>query len=277
MLESLDDQVTERLNAFAGVTVSVRVPVSPTVKCSADGEIVTTSGRAFTTTTVAVAFASESAVLSAVTVACPAPTAVTTPADVTVATPGLLEIHLTFRLGAVVGRTVAVNPAVSPTLSSTRVGSSVTLTVTGGAVTVTVALAGVPPVFGVAVIVAVPTLTAVTRPDADTVAMFILLDVHVTDLSGRLNGKTVAVTSKVRPASRVIALVESVTRPSDLRTMTMILRERPPVFVITVIVAVPADTAVIPPLEFTDTTFGLLDSQCTTLSAAFSGRTVATN
>ena len=53
------------------------------------------------------------------------------------------------------------------------------------------------------VIVAVPTAFAVTKPEADTVATDVLLDVHVTLLSVALLGNTVAVSCCVLPFSSV--------------------------------------------------------------------------
>src|SRR5205823_7202626 len=110
----------------------------------------------------------------------PSATSVTSPVWDTVATVGVLDVHAT-------GRPVRVLPAtsLSVTLSCTvpwagtvAVAGLTTTDATGTSVTVTAALPAFPSL--VAVIVAVPAATAVTRPLVLTVATLPLLVVHVT-------------------------------------------------------------------------------------------------
>jgi hypothetical protein len=116
-----------------------------------------------------------------VIVAVPALTGVTSPlAGSTVATPVLSELHATARPGRrdplpslVMALACAVSTAVIV------LGVRVTATVaTGIGVTVRVALPLLPSL--VAVIWVVPATTAVTSPEAETVATAVLLELHVT-------------------------------------------------------------------------------------------------
>ena len=106
----------------------------------------------------------------AVIVAVPLPTAVTSPADETVATEALDVAHVTVGFEITVppaSRTVATRVAVSPADVKLRlVGASVTDWATWLTVAVAVALADP----DVAVMVAVPSETAVTSPADETVA-----------------------------------------------------------------------------------------------------------
>jgi hypothetical protein len=111
--------------------------------------------------------------LVAVIVAAPAPTPVTRPLAETVAKPVFDELHVTNRPVSVAppaSRVVAISCTVPPTVTLFVAG--VTVTVATGAATTAVTTAEAVPVFVslVAVIVAVPAPTAVTRPLADTVA-----------------------------------------------------------------------------------------------------------
>ena len=118
--------------------------------------------------------------LVAVIVAVPSATPLTSPVVDTVAMLLLLEPHVTTRSVTTVpfaSLTTAVSCVVDPLL--TLVGEGVTVTVpTGTAVTTT----EVEPLLLslVAVIVAVPGDTAVMRPADDTVAIVLLLELHVT-------------------------------------------------------------------------------------------------
>ena len=118
--------------------------------------------------------------LVAVIVAVPGETAVTSPEADTVATPGALEVH-------VMTRPVSVRPFASEVVAvSWRVVPLTTLAEPGLTTTVAtgadVTLSGAFPLFPslVAVMLAVPTETAVTSPAELTVATAELLEVHVT-------------------------------------------------------------------------------------------------
>jgi hypothetical protein len=124
--------------------------------------------------------------LVAVIVAVPTPTAVTVvvplvPLDgLTIKTAVLLEIQLTVRpvkIAPIAFFVVAVNGWLSPTTIGVVSAESVTA-VTGATVTVIEDV----PIFPslVAVIVAPPGLTAVTRPFPSTVATVTSLELHVT-------------------------------------------------------------------------------------------------
>jgi hypothetical protein len=117
--------------------------------------------------------------LVAVIVALPAATAVASPVPDTVAAAVLLDAHVIVRPVSVfpdASFSVAVNCCVPPACSDADAGDSVT--VATGACTVMLDV----PVFPslVAVMVAVPAATAVTRPELDVVATLLLLVDHVT-------------------------------------------------------------------------------------------------
>jgi hypothetical protein len=104
------------------------------------------------------------------TTAVPAPVAVTTPDALTVATLGAPDVHDTVRPVSVLPREsfgVAVSVTVPPIVKSAWPGDTSTVD-TGTGVTVMSAVPLLPSL--VAVIFAVPTVTAVTSPLADTVA-----------------------------------------------------------------------------------------------------------
>jgi hypothetical protein len=116
--------------------------------------------------------------LVAVICAVPAATAVTRPEPATVATPVLVELQLItrpVRTLLLASRVVAVACVVCPGFNEPAARVTETLaTGTGGAeTTVSVALAVWPSL--VAAICAVPTATAVTKPEPETVAMLLLL------------------------------------------------------------------------------------------------------
>ena len=144
-------------------------------------------------------------------------------------------------------------------------------------VTVTVTLA-VKPFVVVAVMVAVPTDTAVTIPAFDTVAMPLLLLCHVTLRSVALAGVTTAVRFSVSPMFWVSVSGETVTSvgsTSAVATVMVAVAVRP-FDVVAVIVAVPAATAVTTPAFDTVATPLLLLCQVTLRSVAFAGVTLAT-
>jgi len=115
----------------------------------------------------------------AVIIAVPSATEVTRPADETV-TSGTVEFHVTVGLAIMLSFasfTVAVIVAVSPNDAKLRlVGDRVTELATWDTVTVAVLLAEP----DVAVIVAVPSATEITKPADDTVAFVVSEDAHVT-------------------------------------------------------------------------------------------------
>ena len=108
---------------------------------------------------------------------------VTSPADDTVATEVFDVVHVTVAPLIVLPTasfTVAVRVTVSPTDVKVLVlGETVTVEAVCDTVTVTVAVALTEP--DVAVIVALPFATAVTRPDDETVATDEFVVAHVTD------------------------------------------------------------------------------------------------
>ena len=136
----------------------------------------------------------------AIIVAVPADLAVTVPFE-TVATLLLLVVHVTVLSVASEGVIVAVSVSVLPLFMVADVlFRLMPVTATVGFVTVTVQVA-VLPLLVFAVIVAVPAALAVTVP-FDTVAMLLLLVVHVTVLSVALEGVIVAVSVSELPVSR---------------------------------------------------------------------------
>src|SRR5687767_10640037 len=117
---------------------------------------------------------------AAVIVAAPGATAVATPADVTVTTALLLEVHVTVRATPGSASTLATKPCVPPGFIVTAAGETTTLR-TAGATTVIVTLAFLlTSAVAVAVMLAVPAAAAVTRPLASTDATFAALEAQVT-------------------------------------------------------------------------------------------------
>ena len=157
--------------------------------------------------TVAVPFADPDV---AVIVVVPSATAVTNPADETVATDELDVTHVTVApemMFPAASLTVATRVAVSPAEVKLRlVGARVTDWATW--LTVTVAVALTDP--DVAVMVAVPSMTAVTSPAAETVATDELDVTHVTvapEMMFPPESLTVATRVAVSPADVKLRLV----------------------------------------------------------------------
>jgi hypothetical protein len=178
----LDAHVTTRpVRTFplASLVVAVKVGVEVLGTVVADGDTVTlATGTGVTVTTALPDFPS----LVAVIVVVPATKPVTTPAELTLATSGLLDVHDTTRFVTTVpltSVTVTASGVVEPTTTLAVAGCTTTVA-TGGSVTDTDALPSFPSL--VAVIVAVPTATPVTTPPA-TVATDVLFDDHVTTRS----------------------------------------------------------------------------------------------
>jgi hypothetical protein len=152
---------------FTSLTVAASVVVLPAMTLTVAGVTVTLPTGMEVTVTVALPLLPS---LVAVIVAEPAATPVTTPVAETVATPVLLDDQVTVRSSRVTpfaSFTVATNGVVCPTVTLGVAGDTTTLP-TGAGATVTVVL---PLTFSlVAVMVAVPVATAVTRPAEVTVA-----------------------------------------------------------------------------------------------------------
>ena len=136
--------------------------------------------------------------LVAVMVALPAANAVTSPDAETVASAVLSELHVMTRPSStppLASRVIAVACVIWPTVSDAELRETPTDD-TGageGAAIVTAALPAWPSL--VAVMVALPAVTAVTSPDAETVAASVLSDFHAMVRSARTTP----------PASRVTA------------------------------------------------------------------------
>ncbi len=142
-------------------------------------------------------------------------------------------------------------------------------------VTVTVHAAVLPLAF--TVIVAVPLATPVTTPDELTVATDVLLLLQETDWSVALVGATVAFSVEVFPAARESVVYESetdVTATTEDETVTVQVEVMP--LALTVITAVPFETAVTTPAELTVATEALLLVQVKDWSEASVGRMEAT-
>jgi hypothetical protein len=212
-----------------------------------------------------------------VIVVVPAFTAVTRPLPSTVATVGSDDVHLTLLSIALAGDTVAVICEVPPMLRDTLLLLSVT-PVTATLDTVTEHVAVYRPSFVVTVIVVVPAFSADTEPLLLTVATDGSDDAHVTLLSVALDGSTVAVIDEVPPTVSDKLVLLSVTPVTDMfDTDTEEVAVCRPSLVVTVIVAVPAFTAVTNPLLLTVATDESEDVHDTPLFVAVLGVTVQFN
>jgi hypothetical protein len=189
----------------------------------------------------------------AVTVAAPSATAVTSPADDTVATKELEVVHVSVAPGMLFppeSFTVATSDAVSPTHESERlVGDSVTVAVAWRTVTDAVVLAEPE----VAVIVAEPFATEATSPADDTVATAVSDVAHVTvapDMVFPTASFTVAVIVAVSPTDAKLRLVgDSVTDAAVWATVTDAIALTEPDWA--KMVALPTEIAVTSPLANT--------------------------
>jgi hypothetical protein len=203
--------------------------------------------------------------LVAVMLALPAATPVTTPVVLTVATEVLSEDHVTdrpTRTFPAPSFVVAVACVVLPTPIIEDPTDTVT-EATDAEMTVTVADPVLPSL--VAVMPAVPTLTAVTSPVVDTVATAGLLDNQLTARPVRtlpLASLVAAVAWVVEPITTVEAASDTVTEATG-GTMTVIVAVPlcPPLAA--VMPAVPTPTAVTAPVADTVATAELLDDQLT--------------
>ena len=211
-----------------------------------------------------------------VTVAIPAPFAVTTPFS-TVTTEELGEYHVTLRSVAFAGVTAAVSVALPPTVSESSVLFSVTpVTSTVGTLTVTVQNA-VLPLEVVTVTVAVPSPTAVILPFS-TVATDGSDELHITDLSVVSSGTTVAVSTPVFPTTSDMVDLSNVT-PAAMTTEFLTVTVQVAAFpleVVAITTAVPAFFAVTIPFSTVATAVSEL-VHVTVLSVASAGITAAVN
>lgn len=258
----------------ASSAVTVTVIVVPVRMIGIGSDVVTASesswaggggGGAFTVI-VAVPFCPS---LLAVIVAVPAATAVTTPLLDTVATDWLLDDQSTTRPVRTLpceSFVVAESVVVVPTSIVAVVGETSTVaTGTGaGAVTVIVAL----PVFPslVAVIVAMPGATAVTVPEALTVATPFAVEAHTIWRPVRVcpcASYVTAVSVTVDPVTTVLDGGATVTELTGTGAGALTLIVALPVLpsLVAVIVALPALFAVTTPDVLTDATAGALDAQ----------------
>ena len=257
--------------ALSGLTVAVRVASSPSFK---DKEVLSrvmevTATELFETTTMHLAVLSPAL---AVMVAVPFLTAFTLP-SVTVAMASLEEVHVTVLSVALSGLTVAVRVSSPPTVKDMEDLSRVMeVTSTKPFLTVTLQVAVLSPAL--AVMVAVPSLTAVILPSS-TVATSVLSEVQVTALSVALSGLTVAVREISSPSvisSEVWSREMDVTATNFAFTVTAQVAVLPPAFA--VMVAEPSFTAVTTP-SFTVATAVLEELQETVFSEALLGLIVA--
>jgi hypothetical protein len=211
-------------------------------------------------------------------VALPAATAVTNPLDDTVAIPAALLLHVTFLFVALDGATVAVNVSAPPTSSVVELLLRDTpVTAVGGTVTVQVAVLF--PSSLVTVITALPVDTALTKPIEDTEATAALPLLHVTFLFVALEGDTAAVKVSVLPMVIVVNVLfkdtpVTATLLVPLETLTAQVAVLLPSKVVTVMVALPAETALTVPPD-TLATVLLLLLHDTFLFVALEGETVA--
>jgi hypothetical protein len=201
--------------------------------------------------------------LAAVIFAVPGPTAVTIPVPDTVATFVLSELHVTIRPVNTPARaswSVAVACVVVPATIVLSVIATLT-DATGAGVTVSVATPVLPSL--VAVIIAGPSLTAVTTPLLDTVATALLLELQ---LNGRpvsrppLASRVVAVACDVSTAVIVVGTRATVTEATETGTTVIVALPLLPSLVAT-ISAVPGATAVTTPVADTVATPGSADDQ----------------
>jgi hypothetical protein len=193
----------------------------------------------------------------------------------TVATAVLLLVHVTARLVAFVGITVAVSVSVAPTLTARLVLFRIT-PVTAIGFTVTTQVDFFLPSVVVTVIVALPAAFPVTTPLELTVATAVLLLAHVTALFVAFVGATVAVSAPVDPTLTGRLVLFRFTLVTAIGfTVTAQVDFFLPSVVVTVMVALPATFPVTTPLELTVATVVLLLAHVTALFVAFVGATVA--
>jgi hypothetical protein len=201
--------------------------------------------------------------LVAVMFTVPALTAVTSPVSETVAAAVLSELQVIVRpvrTPPLASRSVA-KACVVPTASMVVAASATLTDATGAAVTVNIALPALPSL--VAVMLAVPAATAVTRPVLDTVATAVLSELHATarPLSvPPLPSSVIAVACAVSTAVMEVGVRATVT---DATGTAVTVMDAFPLFpsLVAVIIAVPMDNVVTSPVLETIATTVLPDAQ----------------
>src|SRR3989449_887219 len=214
------------------------------------------TGTGFTVTAALPVFPS----LVAVIVTAPAPAPVTSPVEVTVATAGVLDAHVTARPAstlAAASLSVAVSCTVPPTYTFGTVGLMVT-DATGTVDTVSAAVPFCPSL--VAVIVAAPTATPVTSPVTDTVAIAVFELAHViarppSTFPAASFGVAVSCTVPPTYMLGVVGLTATEATGTKL-TVTAVVPLCPSL--VAVIVTLPADWPVTRPLALTPASAALL-------------------
>ncbi len=206
-----------------------------------------------------------------VTTVSPRATAVILPSASTVAIASSPEVQVTVLSVASSGKISRTGVNVPPTVSVIASGFRVMLSTCVG-MTVTLHVAVLPP--QVAVIVASPTLIAVTRPLASTVAIASSSDDQVTVLSVAFSGRISGTKVTVPPAVSVTASGLMVKLSTGVgRTVTLHVAVIPPH--VAVMVTSPTDTPVTTPFSSTVAISLSAELHVTILSVVFSGRMVA--
>ena len=203
-VSALELQVSALFVAFSGTKVAFNVPVSFTFNVSSCWSSATPVTATLAAATVTVHSAEKSPAV-AVMIALPSLTGVTMP-FATVAIVGADDVHVTSLLVASSGSTVATSAAVSPPAVISRVFLSnvMPVTVTPADRTVTTHLVETP--SAVAIMSAVPSLTGVTVPSSDTVAISDAEDVHTMFLFVASSGRTFASNVAVSPPTSIVRL-----------------------------------------------------------------------
>ena len=262
------DHVSSLLVTLVGLKDTVSVSVSPVfiVTVVLFKEIASVFTSAFCTVTEQDAI-SPLEVVATIT-AIPSAFATTTPFS-TVATLSSEDVHIMLLSVVSVGEKIAVKVSLLPLIRERLF--LFRLTPDARTLTVTSQVA-VLPFAVVTVMVAVPTPTAVTVPFV-TIATFVLEDAQVKVLSVVSAGATVAVKVSLPPLIKERLFLFRLT--PDARTLTVTSQVAVlPFAVVTVIVAVPAPTAVTVPFT-TVATLVLEDVQVKLLSVVSTGATVA--
>ena len=204
-------------------------------------------------------------------------TAVTWPFSSTVATLLSSELQVTPFSVAFSGATVAVSSPFSPTTNDSVAGATLTpVTGTFSEVMVMVHEASLP--SHDAVITTVPALSALTRPEASTVAMLLSDDVQVTVFPAAPSGDIVTVIFTVPPSTTSAAVTSNSTLSTASPLATTVTGQEanlPPAD--TVIDAVPSASATTFPSVETSATALLDELHVRVLSVASAGDTVATS
>ena len=158
--------------------------------------------------------------------------AVTLPCWSTSAIAGLVDAQVMDLSVALAGRTVAVRCSDEPTRKLNDDLSNITDStgITSGVLstTVTSQVAFLPPSLVVTVMVAAPTLLAVTLPDWSTSATEGLEDVHTTEMSAAFAGRTVAVRVNRPSGYKEACVLSSETLSTDTTGLPVTARTGQP-------------------------------------------------